>query len=362
MSFNGSGTFVINSSGQPVVTNTVISSTAFNALTADLGTGLSTTITKDGQTTTTAKIPFAFGLSAAAASNFPAGTVAAPGLYLSTDTGTGLYRIGANNDGFAVSGAKVLDIASTGLGVTGTLTSTGNAIFATAGTGGSAVQIGNATNNGSSLWFSGQSVAGGYKNWVIDQGDFANGVLSFAVSNSAGGVIGSSATEVLRLNPIDGYYIAKFINPNATPNGVELEFSGAAPNNTVAKFLYLGDSSSGRAYFYSNGGLANYSANNANLSDLREKKDIKLAGNYLDKICAIPVKTFLFNDQTDGDLNLGVIAQDVQAIAPELVMESDWGKQDEPKMRLSIYQTDLQYALMKSVQELAAKVAALEAK
>jgi hypothetical protein len=125
VSFNGSGTFLINSSGQPVVTNTVISSTAFNALTADLGTGLSTTITKDGQTTATAKIPFAFGLSAAAASNFAAGTVAAPGLYLSTDTGTGMYRIGANNYGFAVSGAKVLDIASTGLGVTGTLSASG---------------------------------------------------------------------------------------------------------------------------------------------------------------------------------------------------------------------------------------------
>jgi hypothetical protein len=57
MSFNGSGTFVINSAGQPVVTNTIISSTAFNALTADLATGLSTTITKDGQTTATANIP-----------------------------------------------------------------------------------------------------------------------------------------------------------------------------------------------------------------------------------------------------------------------------------------------------------------
>jgi hypothetical protein len=57
MSFNGSGTFNINSTGQPVVTNTVISSTAFNALTADLATGLSTTLTKDGQTTPTANIP-----------------------------------------------------------------------------------------------------------------------------------------------------------------------------------------------------------------------------------------------------------------------------------------------------------------
>ena len=63
MSYNGSGTFQINSSGQPVVTGTVISSTAFNALTADLATGLSTAITKDGQTTTTVRVPFAQGIS-----------------------------------------------------------------------------------------------------------------------------------------------------------------------------------------------------------------------------------------------------------------------------------------------------------
>jgi hypothetical protein len=63
MSYNGSGTFIINTSGQPVVTGTVISSTAFNALTADLATGLSTAITKDGQTAATARIPFAQGIS-----------------------------------------------------------------------------------------------------------------------------------------------------------------------------------------------------------------------------------------------------------------------------------------------------------
>lgn len=71
MSYNGSGTFEINSAGQPVVTGTVISSTAFNALTADLATGLSTALTKDGQTTPTANLPmgtFKFtGLSAGSA-------------------------------------------------------------------------------------------------------------------------------------------------------------------------------------------------------------------------------------------------------------------------------------------------------
>ena len=57
MSFNGTGTFLINTAGQPVVTGTTITSTAFNALTADLATGLSTAITKDGQTVVTANIP-----------------------------------------------------------------------------------------------------------------------------------------------------------------------------------------------------------------------------------------------------------------------------------------------------------------
>ena len=59
MSYNGSGTFQINTTGQPVVAGTVISSTAFNSLTSDLATGLSTAITKDGQTTVTANIPLA---------------------------------------------------------------------------------------------------------------------------------------------------------------------------------------------------------------------------------------------------------------------------------------------------------------
>jgi hypothetical protein len=65
-------------------------------------------------------------LSASGVTNLDAGTVAAPGLILESETGTGLYRIGANNHGYAVSGAKVLDISSTGLGVTGSVTTTGN--------------------------------------------------------------------------------------------------------------------------------------------------------------------------------------------------------------------------------------------
>jgi hypothetical protein len=90
MSYNGSGTFQINTAGQPVVTGTIISSTAFNSLTADLATGLSTAITKDGQTTTTARIIFAQGtrddtLTASSA----VATDASKNLVSVTNTGTG---------------------------------------------------------------------------------------------------------------------------------------------------------------------------------------------------------------------------------------------------------------------------------
>ncbi len=52
----------------------------------------------------------------------PDGTVSLPTFTFANDLDCGSYRIGANNIGYAVNGAKVLDIATTGLGVTGTLT------------------------------------------------------------------------------------------------------------------------------------------------------------------------------------------------------------------------------------------------
>jgi hypothetical protein len=47
------------------------------------------------------------------------GTVSLPAYSFISDPDCGLYRIGANNDGYALNGAKVLDIKTTGLGVTG---------------------------------------------------------------------------------------------------------------------------------------------------------------------------------------------------------------------------------------------------
>jgi hypothetical protein len=160
MSYNGSGTFNINTAGQPVVTGTSISSSVFNALTADLATGLSTAITKDGQTATTARIPFAQGISSTLVTDststttgsiitaggagiakalfvgttanvagavtlqstlgvtgvttVQAGTAALPAITTTGDTNTGIFFPAADTIAFAEGGAEVMRISSAG--------------------------------------------------------------------------------------------------------------------------------------------------------------------------------------------------------------------------------------------------------
>lgn len=62
------------------------------------------------------------GLSVNGAASFPAGSVATPSIYFGAETGTGFYRIGANQTGYAVNGVKVLDISAAAFGFTGRIT------------------------------------------------------------------------------------------------------------------------------------------------------------------------------------------------------------------------------------------------
>ena len=135
MSFS-SGTFSINSTGQPVVTSTVISSTAFNDLTADLATGLSTCVLKDGTQTLTANIPMSnfriTGLGAAIAltdsatlqqvqygfGSFLTG-VAGTNTITATATPTPAYTVGQRftfTPAVTNTGATTLNISSVGAG------------------------------------------------------------------------------------------------------------------------------------------------------------------------------------------------------------------------------------------------------
>jgi hypothetical protein len=141
---------------------------------------------------------------------------------------------------------------------------------------------------------------------------------------------------------------------NSTPWGLVIQYSAAAPNNTSQNFLYCYDTVSEKFSVRSNGGVANYSANNFNLaSDLRLKHDIEPVQSYWNVFKSIEWKTWLYNDQTDEIKNIGVIAQELQALAPELVCESNALPTPEGESPyLGLWENDFKMAGMSVITEL----------
>jgi hypothetical protein len=228
---------------------------------------------------------------------------------------------------------------------------------------------GNSTGGTGGLFLQG---AGNQKQAIILDGISTGGNIAFQTNGSermrltsggnllVGTTTGSGNNEKVNFtgNVADFFY-RNYNTNSSSPAGMTLVYSNAIPNNTSNEFLYCQDSTTLRMSVRSNGGVANYSANNVNLSDATIKKDITPAKSYLSILNQIPVVTFLLNDQTDTDLNLGVTAQSVQAVAPELVGTMNIGTKEAPNVKLAIYETDLKYAMLKAIQELSAQVTTL---
>lgn len=119
---NLTGTASINING--TVGATTPNTGAFTTLSASStvsGTGFSAYLASPPAIGGTAAAAGTFTtLTATGVTSLAAGSVSAPSLYLSTDSTTGFYRIGSNNDGFAVSGTKLLDFSAGKLAVVGT--------------------------------------------------------------------------------------------------------------------------------------------------------------------------------------------------------------------------------------------------
>jgi hypothetical protein len=291
--------------------------------------------------------------------NSNTGTTTADGLYVGID-GTAGYLWNFENQPVILATNNTERMRITSGGDVGIGTTTPRAKFEVNGIG----AFGDGTASAPTITFGNELTVGIFRANNAELGFTTSSTERMRITSGGDVCVGVTSSNSARIAATQSTAnnVLYLVNSNATTAyGMQIYYSGKVPNNTGEEFIYCGDTGQ-RFSARSNGGLANYSGNNVNLSDAREKTNIELANSYLDKICSIPVKTFNYIDQNieeDDGLTLGVIAQDVQAVAPELVMESNWAGKDEPeKMRLSIYQTDLQYALMKSIQELNAKVEA----
>jgi len=269
----------VGSAGAPVVNGGVLGTPSSGTVTNLTGTA---SININGTVGATTPGTGAFTtLAASGATNLDAGTVAAPGLYLEGETGTGLYRIGANNHGYAVSGAKVLDIASTGFAVTGTLSATEGV---TIGASGSSKGIVGINTDGSVTYSGGTTTALGAAVVCFAQShatapnqiQFRNsGNTTRATIDASGNLgVGTSAPN-FRLDVLDGTNIYRQlclteVKTNSTRNRtgiVAQSYVAATPAqvllmdaNTSTNDLFIGGAYSG-AYAATN--LYMYSAANS---------------------------------------------------------------------------------------------------
>lgn len=132
--------------------------TVGNLASGDLLVVVDVSDTTQAPTGTTKKMNIATGFTSPVVFKAPDGAVGTPAFTFTNDPDSGLYRIGANNIGLALNGTKVVDFATTGIAITGTVSSSSNAtIGGTLGVMGVTTANGIVNGAGSAYTWSGRS-------------------------------------------------------------------------------------------------------------------------------------------------------------------------------------------------------------
>jgi len=153
---------------------------------------------------------------------------------------------------------------------------------------------------------------------------------------------------------------------NTVDDNIFLWRMGANANSASATFVYCQTSTTQRIGLRGNGGIANYSANNVNLSDINVKKDISSADSTWDCLKDWEIVNFRYKDHPDdADLTMGVIAQQVAVNCPEVItvfQEAKEATDTEPAQeeRLGVKEQQMMWMAIKALQEAQIRIETLE--
>ena len=237
--------------------------------------------------------------------------------------------------------------------------------------GGGNVLIGTTTGDGYKLQIVGASQASAtfgqtyagvaaYSQWITSTGVFAMGLDTASGTTERMRITSGGFLLVGNTNHTDG---SMFENGGSNTALNAYRQSSTGGNGIIGFYSNVTSTKNIVAYFKCDGGLANYSGNNVNLSDERTKNSISSLDSYWDKFKAIEIVKFKYNGQSHDNYNIGVIAQQVEKVAPEFVSNDGWGINNEDKNDLkAIYESDLHHTTIKVLQEAMIKIEELSAK
>jgi hypothetical protein len=178
--------------------------------------------------------------------------------------------------------------------------------------------------------------------------------------------VGTLDPSVYNLKVVGGDYNLPVSIQNITTaenyedSNLDIYFTNVSPNNTDSTFISCVDTTDARFILWTNGGIGNFQSNDVDLSDERTKNSITNLESYWDKIKNIEIVKYKYNDQSHDDYNIGVIAQQVEEIAPEFIDNNSWKIKDTEDYYKTVYNKDLQFAAIKVLQEAMIKIEKLE--
>lgn len=226
--------------------------------------------------------------------------------------------------------------------------------------------LGNVTQNVASMRADGVSgsIPKSAFNWYTVPGARAVCRLDVKVQDSALGEMVDAAFSISAKGTTSysptGDYVNIVTSGEGTFPSVQQLATTSNINSTAATFLQCSGGGVTRLLVYGNGGIANYQANNTNLSDVRTKKEITPLISYWEKWKALEFVTFRYIDQDDPRPNIGLIAQQVESVAPEFVSTDDQFGSDDGDNLKAIFTTDLYHAQGAVLKEAMARIEALE--
>ena len=151
---------------------------------------------------------------------------------------------------------------------------------------------------------------------------------------------------------------------SSAPYGIRLSWSNASPDSSSYEWLYFVDSSAERFKVSSSGDIV--ADGQAINSDENLKENIVDATDKLADVMKLKVRNFDWKEEYHpnkvGEKKIGFIAQEVEKIFPSLVKEVDSpiNSEREKGIKRKTIQDAFIPILVKAVQELSAKVTALE--